>query len=214
MGMDMHTVDPPRDLPPAYVAQSKDDPGYYRFRTSAMVVMTVVMKGAGVVVDEPPPKWPEWPPKDVPPDRLKLVEQAVSEGKLASELTEGEKKIVTAAIEVSKKVRATRSSKPGAVPSFKFGSNDGWIVTTEECAIIAAGLRRYAEKLKEQDLSTLSKEYADTQHGLLQATKPHAEVLVQGYESLGMTLGELRKWVLEWAAYNDVASRSGGYVVQ
>jgi hypothetical protein len=35
-----------------------------------------------------------------------------------------------------------RSPKQGMVPAFKFGSNDGWVVTVDECAIICAAIER------------------------------------------------------------------------
>ena len=36
--------------------------------------------------------------------------------------------------------RSQRSPNPGKVPAWKFSSNDGWVVTPEECALLVEGL--------------------------------------------------------------------------
>ena len=42
----------------------------------------------------------------------------------------------------SEETRALRSADPALVPAYKFLSNDGWIVTPEECDIVASALER------------------------------------------------------------------------
>ena len=214
MGFDMQMVSPPKELPPAYVAQYEDQPGYYRFKTSAMVIMAVVMQSAEILSEDPAPQWPPWPPKNVAPERLKLIEEAVRKGEVTPGLTKAEQEIVTSAIEASKKVRAARSKNASQVPAFKFRSNDGWIVASEECRIIATRLRRYAEHIKQDDLDGLAKQYQLSQQKLMQGPISQGEIVISGHEPLGLTLSELKKWVLEWAAFNDLASRNGGYLVQ
>ena len=214
MGFDMQMVTPPKQLPPAYVAQYADQPGYYRFKTSAMVIMVAVMEGAGVLGDDPSPQWPPWPPKDVPPERLKLIEEAVNKGEVMPGLSELERRIATSAIDASKKLRSTPSKKPNRVPAFKFRSNDGWLVTTEECSIVARGLRNYANHLKQQDLDSLAKQYQASQKKLVQGAVAQGEIVLSGNEGLGLSLAELKKWVLEWVAFNDLASHHDGYLVQ
>ncbi len=44
--------------------------------------------------------------------------------------------------DASEEARAVRSPYPEAVPAFKFGSNDAWIVTPDECTIVATALER------------------------------------------------------------------------
>lgn len=145
---------------------------------------------------------------------LKLIEEAVGKGEVTPGLTKAEQEIVTSAIEASKKVRAARSKSANQVPAFKFRSNDRWIVTSEECGIIATRLRRYAEHIKQDDLDGLAKQYQRSQQKLMQGPILQEEIVISGHEPLGLTLPELKKWVLEWAAFNDLASRSGGYLVQ
>jgi hypothetical protein len=42
----------------------------------------------------------------------------------------------------SEESRTGRSAEPGAIPAYKFLSNDSWIVVPEECEAIAAALER------------------------------------------------------------------------
>jgi hypothetical protein len=179
-----------------------------------MVVMVTIMQSAGALAEEPTPIWPAWPPKDIPTDRLAAVEQAVSTEKEDPSLSEKERTIVRTVIEASKRIRGTRSHFAGKVPKFKFMSSDGWIVSAEESSIIATALRRFADGITEKDLGALEKQYQQAQQKLLQATMKPGEVLVAGNERLGLSLSELKQWIREWAAYNDVAAHNGGYVVQ
>jgi hypothetical protein len=213
MSFDMQMVEPPKQLPPAYVAQYEERPGNYSLNTSAMVIMVTVMEAAGILGDDPVPQWPAWPPKGIAPERLKLLEEAVSEEKIKPELTDAERRLATSAIEDSKRVRSTRSKKLDRVPAFKFRSNDGWLVTSEECGLIAAGLRRFAERLKQEDLEALDKQYQESQKKLMEALPP-GHVVLSGNQPLGLTLPELKQWVMQWAAFNALAEKNGGYLVQ
>jgi hypothetical protein len=210
----MHMVKPPHHLPPAYVAQDREDPGHYRFTSSAMVVMATVMRTAGVLVEEPVPRWPEWPPKGVRAERLGVVGKSVSSETIDASLAPDEQAIARDAIAASRRVRATRSLVAGKVPSFKFASSDGWIVSPEEAASVAAALRRYGERLTDKDLAALEEQYRQAQARLLGAAVRPGEVVVAGKERLGLSLDQLKTWVREWGAYNELASRCGGYVVQ
>ncbi|MCA9099426.1 MAG: hypothetical protein KDA36_13610, partial [Planctomycetaceae bacterium] len=50
------------------------------------------------------------------------------------------------AIEQAKKSQdlllRTESSTPGKIPGFKFGSNDGWVITPAECRAINSAIAR------------------------------------------------------------------------
>jgi len=213
MGMDMHMLGPLPEAPAGYVAQSQHDPGHYRMRSSAMVAMVVAMQDAGALASDPRPAWPPWPPKGVAPGRLPLIERSVADESFDPGLTDEERRLADDLIAAATKVQTTRSRVAGKVPAFKFGSNDRWIVTPEECAIIATALERYAEHLTEHDLTRLQQRYQDAQRKLVSPSAKRGEIKIEGYASLGMSLAELTRWIREWAAYNHAAAHAGGYRV-
>ncbi len=85
-----------------------------------------------------------------------------------------------------------RSTWPGRVPDFKFGSNDGWIVTADEARDIADGLFRLL---------------ADNWGAILHAL---SQLSIVGE----LSEEDARTWTQSWARYNDLAAGHGGYVVE
>jgi hypothetical protein len=110
-----------------------------------MPVMVTAMVAAGAVSDEEePPAWPQWPPRSTRSSRKPLLEEALDDPTRDRELSSDERASVAAARKVLHDVRITPSKHPGMVPAFKFATNDGFIVTAREAAIIATKLRAYA----------------------------------------------------------------------
>jgi len=213
MGFDIQMVEPPT-LAEAKKAQlDHDNPGYFRFNWSAMPVMVVTMAWAGAVVEEDAPSWPEWPPKRTPSERKDLLSEALWDATLDPRLTVEEKQATIVTRVAIAKIRATGSKQVGKVPSFKFSTNDGYVVTATECAIIATKLRAYAKKVTRAQLTELDKLYREVKQPMLDATKQRDEIVVLGDQGLGLTLEEYREWILQWATYNDVASHHRGYAV-
>jgi hypothetical protein len=190
-----------------------DDPGYYRFNFAAMPVMVVTMAWAGAVVEEAGPAWPTWPPKGTSPTREEMLRDALWDKSLDAKLTVNERRATISMRATYAKIQATASKHKGKVPSFKFASNDGYIVTKTECAVIAAKLRTFANNLTAAQLQELEKLYRKSQQPLVDAAKQRGETIVLGDQGLGLTLDEYKAWIVEWATYNEVASRHRGYSV-
>jgi len=83
-------------------------------------------------------------------------------------------------------VQRLRSPYRDLVPSYKFHSNDGWLVVPEECIAIASGLRAALARVG-------------------------PDILPRAFKY--MSESEVTAWVLSWATYNEVASRHDGYQV-
>jgi hypothetical protein len=213
MGMDIYMVEVPAGLPPGYVPHDREQPDYYRFTTSSMAAMLALMEAARVIANDPVPACPRWPPEGVRDDRLPLIEASLSSERLDAALTQSERQTVLEAIVRNATLRSTRSHTAGKVPAFKFLSNDGWIVIPEECDAIAAALYRHAEHTSVHDLGLAEAAYQEKQRAVLLPRSVAGELVLLGDEPLGLSLAELRAWVREWAAYNELASRHGGYRV-
>ena len=110
-----------------------------------------------------------------------------------AEPTAEEKRILTPIRDQIAEIRGTRSANPTKVPAFKFSTNDGWLVDPEECRLIARALRKA--------VANSSKFF-----GLFSSFLPSRK------ES-GISKREAGQWILNWAAYNEVASKHGGYKV-
>jgi hypothetical protein len=70
------------------------------------------------------------------------------------------------------------------VPAYKFSTNDGWLVTENECRAIAAALNALTPELKE-------------------LARGDSRISQAEFEKLGKS----------WAQYNEAASQNGGYRV-
>jgi hypothetical protein len=140
--------------------------------------------------------------------------EAVADAKRDPELTVPERKATIVMRARFAQLRATRSARPGKVPAFKFSSNDGFVVSAAESAIIATKLRAYAKHLTAAKLAQLEKVYRDAQRPLVEDAKRRGETVLIGNEGLGLTLEDYRTWILEWAAFNEVAAHHRGYRVE
>jgi hypothetical protein len=57
-------------------------------------------------------------------------------------MTEEEREAMREAEAAQEVLLETRSPNTAMVPAFKFGSNDGWVITADECAIIGSAIER------------------------------------------------------------------------
>jgi hypothetical protein len=113
------------------------------------------------------PKWPAWPPPGLSVERAEQLRDLFSPASVVYRVRESEPartlaelkatfrelRILQRYLDAEGRVRSAVSKKPGKVPSFKFGSNDGWHVIPEECLIMASRLTAY---VAEQEASQTS----------------------------------------------------------
>ena len=140
MGYDMHMVRKPASVPAGYKPQYDKQPEYHRFNIHWMPLMREMMQRARVLDDygEPDPGLPEFPPNGMDVDRASALMAADGKGATAEET-----RILDAYNRKRDEVLAQTSPDEGRVPYWKFCSNDGWIVTPDECRIIVEKLTRH-----------------------------------------------------------------------
>ncbi len=194
MGFDIYMLTEPSDLGSDYQPQFPDEPQYWRFVSVGMGAMAELMYKAGVIETETPmPDWP-WPPEGIPEERIEEIEEWVfADDELETEPTDEEKAILRPIRAQIMSIRSTRSADSTKVPAIKFATNDGWFVSPEECQIIATGLRMAIAK---------SRRF----FGLISSFLPSKK------ES-GISKKEAEEWILNWAAFNELSSRYGGYKI-
>ena len=146
MGLDLSMLRHPGKIPKSFPKEVRETPGY--FRGGFLVTMDV----AGIFdYDTEFLKGPDWPPPGIKEERAEqlrlLFEPAADDDPVISLIdlkpTYRELRLMQKYFTESDRTNSARSKKQGRVPVFKFGSNDGWIVTPEECLIIAIRLRLY-----------------------------------------------------------------------
>jgi hypothetical protein len=93
------------------------DTNYYRLNIWGMSTMRRIMDDAGLLEWSDAGEWPDVDEED--PDAAAKVREWKSRG----------------------------AGDDQQVPAYKFGSNDGWIVTPDECRVIAAKLREFANPI-------------------------------------------------------------------
>ena len=211
MGMDISTIEKPKDVPAAY-AKQHPEPGYYRFNVQGMASMVTLMSAAGVLSDEAPPKFPAAPkPKD--PKQQEVYDEAFQGKKEArAKLKPEELKAIDAYVAAVHQGQAVRSASPDKVPAFKFQSNDGWFVSPDECRLIARAVRSFATKVTSTDAKAAN-EAAKQKDAQLAKAVPASEKMIRLAKETGMSVEELRSWMLDWADFNTLASFAGGYEV-
>ena len=211
MGMDISTIEKPKDVPASY-AKQHSDPGYYRFNVQGMASMVTLMLAAGVLSEESPPKFPEAPaPKD--PKRQPLYDEVFMGKKEArAKLKPDELKAIDAYIAAVRKAQGARSASPDKVPAFKFQSNEGWFVSPDECRAIARGLRNFANAVTGAQAKAANDAAKKRDEALAKQVDPTGKMTRLTQET-GMSVDEMRTWMLDWADYNTLASFAGGYEV-
>lgn len=149
MGLDLTMLRTPDEMAEDVPDLVRESPGYFRG------VPHDVMNAAGIFDEDAESlEFPDWPPAGLRKARAaqlcSLFEAPAVDDPVYSLLelkpTYRELRVMQKYVTEYGRARAVRSKKQGRVPALKFGSNDGWIVTPEECLIIAYRLRSYLAK--------------------------------------------------------------------
>lgn len=191
MGFDMRFVLPPANLPDWYQPIEPEEPGYYQLTFGGMFEVVAAMAAAGLLDEEVPvPLLPDWPPLGLTTERAGELQASLHDSAKLDELIQPHERTAVAEF-LGHFTGATgqRSAYEGRVPGYKFRSNDGWLVTPEECRVIADGLD-----------AALDGERDELVHRLRE----------RGYSRTADTVWDLLFW---WAKYNRVAVDHGGYRV-
>jgi hypothetical protein len=125
MGCDLYSIEAPSDE--LRLDGDGADPLYFRFNWSGMGLMVATLAEADAVDTETPhPRWPDFPPR---PDGWPHDEwDCDSEHPLVTEYN--------AALDGIRSTPGVDNKPPG----WKFASNDGWVITPEECTSIHTAL--------------------------------------------------------------------------
>lgn len=214
MGMDLYTLEKPKAVPAAYLREHSD-PGYYRFNVQGMAAMVSLMRAAGVLSDEPMPEFPPEPRAKDPALQESFRGVMMGKKEERARLPPDELKRADAHVEALRKATGTRSADPRKVPAFKFESNSGWFISPDECRLIAVAVRAYARQLSGDEVraANAASSKADAKLTAQLAPKLGTQATKLSPSDLGMSKDELRKWMLDWADFNTLASFAGGYEV-
>jgi hypothetical protein len=212
-GMDITTLQKPKGVPPGY-AHQHSDPSYYRFNVQGMAAMRNLMDVAGALSTEAPPQFPK-APKAADPTQQALYDEVLQGGtgsaSARKKLSASQLKTLDEYIAAVRQAQGARSAAADKVPSFKFESNEGWLVTPDECKLIAKALRAYAVKLSGSEAKTANAAAKKADEKL--AAQVVDKQMVRLTEEVGMSAEEMKSWMLDWAEYNQLASTAGGYEV-
>jgi hypothetical protein len=159
-----------------------------------------------VVDDESEPAFPDL--GSLPEARLDAMTAALWKPALDSKLPPQDRITVAR----YRAVLQTKSKHAGKVPAYKFEVNDGFLVAADECTAIAKALRSY--RPDPAKLADLKKVWHDREAAVNAAVGDKVGTPVYGDEELSLSLADWKQWIADWAAYNEVAARHGGYLVQ
>jgi len=191
MGFDFRIAAPPERWPDAHRPQYEDAPEYFRVTHKAMHALRAALAVTGVLdVDARLPSFPPWPPPQMSATRAGGVELAKDHG-MTIEPPSTATEIETLEQWRRKRAQAleTTSNDPQKVPAFKLGSNDGWRLSPDECALLATGLRAAIDE---------------------RADALHAAIADAGST---MTRDASLAWLSSFAEYLALAAEHGGVVV-
>lgn len=189
MAFDMEFLVEPDDLPDDYESQDEGHPECFRAGGDAMALLVTVMTRAGVIdAVQPTPEFPRWPPPGLDEGRAQELARYWDEpSEVDKRLQPSEVPVIEAYRRARDDAARTGSPNSGKVPAFKFESNDGWIVTSEECRSIVEGMSRLLSGDLEAFLCLLK---------------------ADGWDPEAVT--ELMRL---WTSYNRIAADHGGYRV-
>ena len=197
MGYDIFMLQKPERATAGYEPQDEEQPEYWRFNASGMAGMLEVMLKAGVVDRNfAAPPMSDWPPPGMLSDvrAEELAEWAWWGETPEKPPSDSEMQRLQPWLDELERWRRTPSAQPERVPAFKFCTNDGWIVTPDECTRIASGLEAGVAR---------SSGLLGRIFGVLPSRRRS-----------GMSHEEAAQWVLQWAGYNRAAAQFGGYSVR
>lgn len=143
MSFSFRMINPP-EADPSYKPLVADAPDYYQVNSIGMEILYTIMS-AGSMLDEDcePPNFDEALPEWMDEERVEEVMDALELGDAPDPpLTNKEREAIAQARLAQKILLQVQSPTSGRVPAFKFGSNDGWVITPKECAIITSEAAR------------------------------------------------------------------------
>jgi len=184
MGYDLQMVRTPPAADETELPNSSGIAGYYRFNVRGMSMTVGALEWAEAIHYRPAP-WPDTELDGMDDDRLLEVIDALDGEETDPPPTEAELKVVRAHLAAHEAAVSGSSLVDGRVGAFKFQSNDGWLVTPEECVVLARQLRE------------------------------HAELIARDFfPDAGIEAEDGRRWILGFARYNEIAAEHGGYRVR
>ena len=185
MGYDLQMVRTPAAVDETELPNSSGIAGYYRFNMWGMNMTVGALEWADAIHYKPAPAIPEPDLDGIEEDRLFAAIGAIRGEQTESPPTEAELQAGRAYLEAHEAAVSGSSVVDGRMGAFKFQSNDGWLVTPEECVVLARKLRE------------------------------HAELIARDYfPDAGVKREDGLKWILGFARYNEIAAEHGGYRVR
>jgi hypothetical protein len=183
----------PSALPEWYEPIDPDSPDLYQVTFGGMYEVAAGMAAAGLLdEDAPVPELPNWESAGFTPERgQELFDFWVyphQPGKPTLEdVAEPHERLAFAEFLKRYEAATGQPAPAGKALGYKFLSSDGWLVTPDECRLIASGLE-----------SALDHQRGKLVRGLRG----------RGYSRTTETVWDLLFW---WARYNLVAADYGGY---
>jgi hypothetical protein len=186
MGFDLQMVRAPAAADEEELPNSGGVAGYYRFDLREMQVTVGALERAEALHDGPAPEIPELACEGLDEERVFAAIEALrgEAGAGAAAPTEAELAAARAFIAAHEAAMSASSIVGDRVGAFKFETNDGWLVTPEECRLLARKLRARCE--------ALAREY---------------------FPAAGVQEAAARRWIVGFARYNEIAAEHGGYRV-
>lgn len=192
MGYDLQMVRAPASVDEEELPNSSGVPGYYRFNNWGMRMTVGALEWADAIHGGAAPRFPDFPPPGVDVDRAyaALDRLSVAPGDETYDEDEGDPPTDAEldAVRTYKIARDLIAAKPSIVDdqvgAYKFASNDGWLITPDECRILARRLRASVDMIAEQF-----------------------------FPDAGVSAEDGRRWLLGFARYNELAAEHGGYRV-
>lgn len=185
MGYDLQMVRTPAGADAQELPNSSGIAGYYRFNVRGMAMTVGALEWADAIHYRPAPEIPDLQLDGHPEERVIAAIEALR-GADPGEAppTAAELAVARAYLEAHEAAVSSSSLVDDRVGAFKFQSNDNWLVTPEECVVLARKLRA------------------------------HAEMIARDYfPDAGVEQADGRKWILGFARYNEIAAEHGGYRV-
>lgn len=141
MSFTFRMVHPPAD-DADYQPQVGDAPDCYQVNNQGVRILDNAMSAAGLLDEEcESPDFDATIPDGIDEERFEQIVDALEFGDEPDPpLTDVERRAIEQARKDQELLLAVQSPNSGHSPGFKFGSNDGWIITPEECAAIGVAM--------------------------------------------------------------------------
>lgn len=192
MGYDLQMVRAPASVDEDELPNSSGVPGYYRFNNWGMRMTVGALEWADAIHGGAAPPFPEFPPAGLDVDRAYAALDRLSvapddetfDEDGGDPPTDAEIEAVRIYKAARDRVAATPSIVDDRIGGYKFASNDGWLITPDECRIVARRLR--------ERVDMIARDF---------------------FPDAGVSEADGRRWLLGFARYNELAAEHGGYRV-